>query len=68
MFVFEFVHPVNLLSWKQSLLFEAEALDLVEVQTRLGRVHVVGGDARNGLRRRVLDGVKRQRRLAWNQL
>lgn len=59
---------VDLLAGLEALLVEAEALDLVEVEPGLGRVHVVGGHAQDGLVRLVLDRVKCQRRLPRDHL
>lgn len=59
---------VDLLVGIETLLLEAETLDLVEVLSRIKRHHVVGGDADDGFVCRVLGPVKGQRRFTWNHI
>jgi len=57
---------VDLLVRVQTLLLEAETLDLVEVLSRIKGHHVVGGDADDGFVCWVSGSVEGERRLTWN--
>lgn len=58
----------NLFSWIESLLFEAETLDLVKVQASLKGDHIVCGDSSDGLVSRISGRVECQRSFTWHQL